>query len=211
MLQQRGWQPPDRIVVPGGNLGNSSAIAKGLYELFECGVIDKMPMITIVQAEGANPLYRMWKARAETLTPLAGAFTLATAIKIGSPVSWPKAIRGLNCSNGEVECVTEQEIADAKAIIGRDGIGCEPASAVTLAGVRKMVATGSIRPDEEIVAILTGHVLKDSDYTVSYHSGTLGYTNKNGERVKIEARYANNFVRVPASKDEILKAIEKKG
>jgi threonine synthase len=209
MLQQRGWQTPDRVVIPGGNLGNSSAIAKGFYELIECGVIEKMPRITIVQAEGANPLYRMWKAQAEKLTPMAGAFTLATAIKIGSPISWPKAIRGLMCSHGDVECVTEQEIADAKAVIGRDGIGCEPASAVTLAGIRKMVAAGSISPQEDIVAILTGHVLKDSDYTVGYHSGTLEYTNKNGEKVKIESRYANNFVRIPASRDEILKAIIK--
>jgi threonine synthase len=214
LLQQRGWQTPDRIVVPGGNLGNSSAIAKGLQELIERGVITKMPQITIVQAEGANPLYRMWQQcrdRQETadqhFDPLPNASTLATAIKIGNPVSWPKALRALRWSGGAVECVTEQEIADAKAIIGRDGIGCEPASAVTLAGIKKMVAAGDIAPDEEVVAILTGHVLKDPDYTVNYHAGTLSYENKESAKTMIEASYANAFARVPAERTAIIEAL----
>ena len=207
LLQQRGWSAPDRVVIPGGNLGNSSAIAKGFHELVERGVIEKMPKITIIQAEGANPLYRMWQARAETLAPVAGANTLATAIKIGNPVSWPKAMRGLRWSDGEVECVTEQEIADAKAMIGRDGIGCEPASAVTLAGIRKMVSAGSIEPDEDLVAILTGHVLKDPDYTVNYHRGELRFTGKSGEKIPIESRFANAFTRVPAERQAILSAL----
>lgn len=208
MMQQRGWQLPDRVVVPGGNLGNSSAIAKGFHELMERGVIAKMPRITIIQAEGANPLYRMWEARTEILTPVAGATTLATAIKIGNPVSWPKAMRGLRWSGGEVEQVTEQEIADAKAMIGRDGIGCEPASAVTLAGIKKMIAAGGVNPDEDVVAILTGHVLKDPDYTVNYHAGMLSCTNRSGEKMLIESRYANAFMRVHASRDAILKALD---
>ncbi len=207
MMQQRGWQAPDRVVVPGGNLGNSSAIAKGFHELMERGVIAKIPKIIIVQAEGANPLYQMWREQAETLTPVPDATTLATAIKIGNPVSWPKAMRGLRWSEGQVEQVTEQEIADAKAMIGRDGIGCEPASAVTLAGVKKMVAAGKVKPDEDIVAILTGHVLKDPDYTINYHAGTLGFTNKSGEKTMIESRYANSFARVPAERDAIMKAL----
>src|SRR5262245_49710692 len=230
MTQQRGWRAPDRVIVPGGNLGNSSAIAKGFHELMELGVIAKMPKITIVQAEGANPLYRMWlryrdreateaqsrdregaqvrtrdrKGAELKLTPVEGATTLATAIKIGAPLSWPKALRGLRWSEGEVEQVTEQEIADAKAMIGLDGIGCEPASAVTLAGVRKMVAAGVVKPDEDVVAILTGHVLKDPDYTVNYHAGALSFTGKNGERVALESRYANAFTRVPAERDAIM-------
>ncbi len=207
LLQQRNWTVPDRIVVPGGNLGNSSAIAKGLHELLQRGVIDKMPILTIVQAEGANPLYRMWQSHSETLTALPGAATLATAIKIGNPVSWPKAMRGLRCTQGSVESVTEQEIADAKAIIGRDGIGCEPASAVTLAGIKKMVAAGQIDPAENIVAILTGHVLKDPDYVVNYHRGTLAYTDGAGTRHSIEARYANSLIQVPAEREAILQAL----
>jgi threonine synthase len=207
LMQQRGWRAPDRVVAPGGNLGNSSAIAKGFHELVERGVIARMPKITIVQAEGANPLYQMWREQAETLTPVAGATTLATAIKIGNPVSWPKAMRALGWSEGEVEQVTEQEIADAKAMIGRDGIGCEPASAVTLAGIKKMVAAGSIKPDEEVVAVLTGHVLKDPDYTVNYHAGTLSYADRSGAQTVIESRYANAFVRAPAESAAIMKAL----
>ncbi len=214
MMQQRGWRAPDRVVAPGGNLGNSSAIAKGFHELMERGVIAKMPKITIIQAEGANPLYRTWVryrdregADGLTLEPVAGASTLATAIKIGNPVSWPKAMRGLRWSAGDVEQVTEQEIADAKAVIGRDGIGCEPASAVTLAGIKKMIAAGGVKPDEDVVAILTGHVLKDPDYTVNYHAGTLSFTNKSGEQAPIESRYANVFTRAPAERGAIMKAL----
>jgi threonine synthase len=213
MAQQRGWRAPDRIVVPGGNLGNSSAIAKGFHELLELGVIAKMPKITIIQAEGANPLYRMWAQRHEIeeselkLEPVKNATTLATAIKIGAPLSWPKAIRGLRWSEGEVEQVTEQEIADAKAMIGLDGIGCEPASAVTLAGLRKMVAAGQVGSDEDVVAILTGHVLKDPDYTVSYHAGALSLSSKGGKKKAIESRYANAFTSVPADRDAIMGAL----
>lgn len=213
MAQQRGWRAPDRVVVPGGNLGNSSAIAKGFRELLELGVITKMPKITIVQAEGANPLYRMWAEGHDLddaklkLEPVKNATTLATAIKIGAPLSWPKAIRGLRWSEGEVEQVTEQEIADAKAMIGLDGIGCEPASAVTLAGLRKMVAAGNVSPDEDVVAILTGHVLKDPDYTVNYHAGALSFSDKDGKKTAIESRYANAFTRVPADREAIMGAL----
>lgn len=213
LLQQRGWQTPDRIVVPGGNLGNSSAIAKGLHELLERGVIEKMPKITIIQAEGANPLYRLWQSSEgganedAKFESLANAFTLASAIKIGNPVSWPKAMRALRWSGGEVESVNEQEIADAKAIIGSDGIGCEPASAVTLAGIKKLVADGTIEPDEDIVAILTGHVLKDPDYTVNYHRGSLSYTDKTGQKIELQSNYANAFTQVPARREAILKAL----
>ncbi|MBO0801201.1 MAG: threonine synthase, partial [Blastocatellia bacterium] len=214
LMQQRGWNPPDRVVVPGGNLGNSSAIAKGFHELLELGLLRKMPKLTIVQAEGANPLYRLWLKRDlhPQIEPVPGAFTLATAIKIGSPISWPKAVRALQWSDGNVEQVSEQEIADAKAIIGRDGIGCEPASAVTLAGIKKMVLAGEIKPAEDLVAILTGHLLKDPDYTMRYHTGTLagalGYTGESGE-VSIEARYANAVVRLPAERGAIIEALGK--
>ncbi|MBS1789420.1 MAG: threonine synthase [Acidobacteria bacterium] len=212
LLQQRGWQAPDRIVVPGGNLGNSSAIAKGFHELLERGIMEKMPKITIIQAEGANPLFKMWQrsnAGTEDVTfePVPQAFTMASAIKIGNPVSWPKAMRALRWSGGEVESVTEQEIADAKAIIGSDGIGCEPASAVTLAGIKKLVAAGTINPEEDVLAILTGHVLKDPDYTVNYHRGTLGYTDKTGQKVELQSNYANAFTQVPAERNAILKAL----
>ena len=207
MLQQRSWLVPDRIVVPGGNLGNSSAIAKGFKELLDCGVITRLPKLTIVQAEGANPLYRMWQAEASTLEPVKGATTLATAIKIGAPVSWKKAVRGLRWCGGEVEQVSEQEIADAKAIIGRDGIGCEPASAVTLAGIKKLTAAGTINRGEEVVAILTGHVLKDPDYTVNYHRASLSYTDTSRANISIASHHANRLLQVSAEHQAILAAL----
>jgi threonine synthase len=205
LLQQRGWRVPDRIIVPGGNLGNSSAIAKGFYEMFSFGVIERMPKLTIVQAEGANPLFRMWHARAEKLTPIQSPITLATAIKIGSPVSWPKAIRGLKWSGGDVESVNEDEIADAKAIIGRDGIGCEPASAVTLAGLKRMVEAGSIDSNEDVVAILTGHFLKDPDYSINYHRGSLATIDQNAIGNAIKGRYANSLKQAPTDLEAILR------
>jgi threonine synthase len=222
MLQQRDWRVPDRIVVPGGNLGNSSAIGKGFKELLDIGVIDRMPNITIIQAEGANPLYRMWQRYNDAGTqgrgdaaneelkfePLQGAATLATAIKIGSPVSWPKAWRTLQCSAGAVEQVSEQDIADAKAIIGRDGIGCEPASAVTLAGIKKLIAAGTMRADEDVIAILTGHVLKDPDYVVNYHRGELFFTDKAGDKHRLESNYSSQWLNVAADRDAIKAALK---
>lgn len=173
LMQQRNWIVPDRIVVPGGNLGNSSAITKGFHELFTIGIINKMPKLTIVQAEGAAPLYKTWKEGGGELIRVANPHTLASAIKIGSPVSWQKALNALKLSDGNVEIVSEKEIAEAKAMIGRDGIGCEPASAVTLAGIKKLAASGDIKPNEDIVAILTGNLMKDPDYIVKYHNGSL--------------------------------------
>lgn len=207
MLQQRDWQVPDRVVVPGGNLGNSSAIAKGFQELLSIGLIDRLPVITIIQAEGANPLYRMWLSGADRLEPVPGAYTLATAIKIGAPVSWPKAVRALQSSKGTVAQVSEQSIADAKAIIGRDGIGCEPASAVTLAGLRKLVGAGQVRADEDVVAILTGHALKDPDYVIKYHQHELSLTEPGGRKVTLQANFSSQWLRIPAKKSAIIHAL----
>ncbi len=207
LLQQRGWVVPDRIVVPGGNLGNSSAIAKGFHELLVRGLISRLPVLTIIQAEGANPLDRMWQGREKVLTAVSPASTLATAIKIGNPVSWPKAVRGLTCSGGMVSSVSEQQIADAKAMIGRDGIGCEPASAVTLAGIQQLVGAGKIDPEEDVVAILTGHVLKDPDYTVHYHRGSLRYRAPSGEEHLLSSTFANAFRQVSATKEALLDAL----
>src|SRR5579872_7095415 len=139
MMDQRDWNPPDWIVLPGGNLGNTSAFGKALRELRDWGLIGKMPRLAVVQAEGSAPFYDlMHTPDRATLTAVPHPETLATAIKIGDPVSWPKALHEVVCSGGIVEKVTEQEIADAKAIIGLCGIGCEPASAATLAGIRKL-------------------------------------------------------------------------
>jgi threonine synthase len=171
-LQQLRWQVPDWIVVPGGNLGNSSAFGKALKELHDLGIIDRLPRLAIIQAEGASPLYQAYRRGFDQLVPMK-ANTLATAIKIGSPVNYPKAVRALKWLNGVVEMVTDQEIMDAKALIDAQGIGCEPASACSLAGVRKLAKMGIIGRGETVVGVLTGHVLKDTDAVIQYHTSSL--------------------------------------
>lgn len=166
LFEQLEWRVPDYLVVPGGNLGNSSAFGKAFMELKRYGFIEKVPRIVIVQARGANPLARMWDAGAAELEALAQPETDATAIRIGNPRSWKKALDGVRFSGGRVMDVTDEEIGEAKAMIGRDGIGCEPASATTLAGLRKLVSSGDLDRDAEVVAILTGHALKDTDYII---------------------------------------------
>jgi threonine synthase len=173
LLEQLGWQPPDHIVVPGGNLGNSSAIGKALLEMHELKMIPRLPKLSIIQAEGANPFYRCVREfDGKKLEPMT-ADTMATAIRIGNPASWKKALKVLRATGGQVEQVSEVEIAEAKAEIGADGIGCEPASAVTLAGLKKIRAAGFVKPNEFVVLILTGHLLKDPDFTIKFHRGEL--------------------------------------
>ena len=173
MIEQMDWQVPEHVIVPGGNLANSSALAKGFAEMKQLGLIPRMPKISIVQAEGANPLYTaMQENGGESMTPVA-ADTRATAIRIGNPASWKKAAQALRTTGGWCEQVSEAEIALAKAEIGAEGIGCEPASAVTLAGLKKLVANGRVGVEERAVLILTGHTLKDSDYTIHSHRDEL--------------------------------------
>jgi threonine synthase len=223
ILEQNDWRVPEHIVVPGGNLGNSSALGKGFGEMLRLGLIDRLPKISVVQAEGAAPLahlFRKWQQHEKSSdVPDVIEFvehpnTLATAIKIGSPVSWKKAIRAVIQSHGQVISITEQELADAKAVIGRDGIGCEPASAATLAGIRKLVAAGKTQKNESVVAVLTGHVLKDPDYVSHYHRGTLAIEShvpgKPAARHSIKGNFGNAPVRVAANKHAILENLEKR-
>ena len=209
LLDQLDWQVPDRIVVPGGNLGHSASIGKALWELKQLGLIDRIPRVTIIQASGASPLHSMLASGLETLRPFAPARTHATAIKIGSPVSWKKALRSLEFSDGWCDAVNEQEIADAKAVLGRDGLGCEPASATTVAGLKKLLEANheqdavTIHPGETVVAILTGHQLKDPEYTVNYHFGKLELDSLEGDTREIESRFGNPPIRVPADLEKI--------
>jgi threonine synthase len=174
LLDQLDWRVPDWVVMPGGNLGNCAAFGKGFFEMRQLGLIDRLPRIAVVQAERSAPFYHFMQAAGNgAFLPVAEPETLATAIRIGDPVSWPKAWDVLQKTGGLVELVTEQEIADAKAIIGRSGIGCEPASAATLAGIKKLTASGIISKDASVVSILTGNVLKDPDYIYRYHTGKL--------------------------------------
>jgi len=173
LLEQLEWQPPDHLVVPGGNLGNSSALGKAFLEMKELGLISRLPKLSVIQAEGANPFYRSIREHGgKKLLPMQ-AETLATAIRIGNPASWKKALRVIQATEGTVEQVSEVEIALAKAEIGSDGVGCEPASAVTLAGLKKLVKQGYVKSGESVVLILTGHVLKDPEFTLQFHRGDL--------------------------------------
>jgi threonine synthase len=173
LLEQLEWQVPEHVIVPGGNLANGSALAKGFTEMHHLGLISRIPKVSIIQAEGANPLYRtITENGGKELIPVK-ANTRATAIRIGNPASWRKALRALRMTGGWCEQVSEQEIALAKAEIGAEGVGCEPASAVTLAGLKKLVAQGKVGREERAVLILTGHTLKDSDYTINYHRDEL--------------------------------------
>lgn len=176
LMEQCGWNPPDVVVVPGGNLGNSSAFGKALMEMKHFGFIDKVPQLVVVQAEGANPFARAWKAGTSEVSPVVEPHTEATAIRIGAPKSWKKAMRGVKFSNGTVTDVPDSEIGQAKEVIGRDGIGCEPASAASLAGIRRLIAEGFLRQDADIIAVLTGHVLKDTDYIVRHHDVKIEHT-----------------------------------
>lgn len=172
LLEQLGWQVPDHVIVPGGNLGNSSALGKALLELKALGLISRLPKLSIIQAEGSNPFFRMIREGKKELVPMQ-AETMATAIRIGNPASWKKAVRVLETTGGMVEQASEAEIAQAKAEIGADGVGCEPASAVTLVGLKKLVASGFVKRNESVVLILTGHVLKDPEFTLKFHRGEL--------------------------------------
>ena len=213
LLHQRRWSVPDHVVMPGGNLGNSSAFGKGFKELKDLGLIDRLPRLSVVQADGAAPFASLFGSDSEMLTPIEHPQTLATAIKIGAPVSWKKALRAVLESGGSVLSVSEQEIADAKAIIGRDGVGCEPASATTVAGIKRLVADGVIETDADVVAVLTGHILKDTDYAINYHQDKLYTHDRAADKTKEERRIAGTFSnppqRVKATKAAILEGLQR--
>ena len=173
IAEQLDWQVPDHVIVPGGNLGNSSALGKGFLEMMHLGLSAKVPKLSVIQAEGANPLYlSLLRGDGSDIQPM-HATTRATAIRIGNPASWRKAARVIDQTGGYCEQVSEAEIALAKAEIGQEGIGCEPASAVTLAGLKKLVQQGKVQPGESVVLVLTGHTLKDSEYTIDFHREKL--------------------------------------
>jgi len=212
LVEQMQWEVPDHLVMPGGNLGNSSAFGKGFRELFALGLIQKMPRISVVQAVGASPFAKFFLSHDPTdpqFTDEPHPTTLASAIKIGAPVSWKKAWRAVEETRGAVLTVTEQEIADAKAVIGRDGIGCEPASATTVAGIRKLRAQQFIKPNEQVVAVLTGNVLKDTDYVIGYHNKSLSSDTEGF----ISGSFTNTPIQVTGGRDElraVLSSLSKK-
>jgi threonine synthase len=173
LMEQLDWNVPDHVIVPGGNLANSSAIGKGFHEMLGLGLISRLPRISIIQAAGANPLVRSVREfGGERIEPVQ-AETRATAIRIGNPASWKKAVGVLRETGGACEEVSEQEIAEAKYEIGVEGIGCEPASAATLAGLKKLTRSGFVQRTESVVLVLTGHCLKDPEFTLDQRKPAL--------------------------------------
>ena len=227
ILEALRWRVPDWVVVPGGNLGNVSSFGKAFIELKELGLIERTPRLAVVNAAGADTFYQLYERHG--LRWNGGAFdkpkldaymtamdaadrraaTLASAIEINRPVNLPKALRALERCGGVVREATDQEMLDAKAHIGAGGLGCEPASAATVAGLRKLVQEGVIAKDETVACVLTGHVLKDPDATVAYHTADPAvFDAKLGKRGVKRASFANRAVQVPNDLAEIVKAIE---
>ena len=227
VMEGLGWEVPDWIVVPGGNLGNSSAFGKAFMELHELGLIDRMPRLAVINAAGANTLYELYERRGlrwcggrfdESLVQRyyeeldarhRKASTIASAIEINRPVNLSKCLRALDACDGVVREVTDQDILDAKAQVGAGGFGCEPASAATVAGLRLLRAEQVIDPDARVVCVLTGHQLKDPNVTVAYHSGDQDLFNRVlRHRGVARASFANRAVAVSNDLDEITRAIQ---
>ena len=193
MLQQLRWNAPDWIVFPAGNLGNAAAFGKAIREALAQGWIDRAPRLLAVQAHGAAPFEHSFRANFESLKPV-HAETLATAIKIGAPVSFKRAVRSLTETNGVVLAVDDNAILDAKAVVDAAGIGAEPASCASVAGVKSAVASGLIAKGERCVCLLTGNLLKDPEATLAYHDELLK---------GINAKRANRPVSIPATRDAL--------
>jgi threonine synthase len=227
ILEALRWEIPDWIVVPGGNLGNVSAFGKAFFELKELGLIDRVPRLAVINAAGADTFFQLYErhgvrwnngqpdqrklnAYMKMLDDAnARADTLASAIEINRPVNLPKALRALERCGGVVREATDQEILDAKAKIGAGGLGCEPASAVSVAGLQKLIREGIILPSERVVCVLTAHLLKDPTATVAYHSSDPKmFEEVLGKRGVKRVAFANRAVQVPNDLDEIVKAIE---
>ena len=202
------WNVPDHLIVPGGNLANSSALGKGFREMKELGIVARVPRISVIQAEGANPLVRSFAASQGKLLEPVEANTRATAIRIGNPASWRKAARVIEETGGWCLDVSEAEIAIAKAELGAEGLGCEPASAVTLAGLKKLRARGDVAAADSVVLLLTGHTLKDADYTIDFHRGTLLTGEEAAGREAEIGALRRNAVAVEADAKAVLAAVE---
>ncbi len=168
LLQQLAWEPPDWIVLPAGNLGNTAAFGKALREARQWGLISRLPRLAAVQAEGAAPFARSF-AEGFAQRHRVKAETVATAIRIGNPASYDRAVQAITETNGLVLSVSDADLLEAKAVIDASGIGCEPASAVTLAGLRRLIGTRDVRSTDRVVAVLTGHILKDPGVLLRYH------------------------------------------
>jgi threonine synthase len=199
IVQQFDWEVPDVIIIPGGNLGNVSALGNGLLMMKNLGLISKLPRIVVAQAQRANPLYLSYLKNFETFEPIQAQKTLASAIQIGNPVSVQKAIRTLKTFNGIVEQASEEELADAAALGDRTGMFNCPHTGVALAVLIKLLKQGKIDKSERVVVISTAHGLKFTEFKVKYHEKSLEFP----------CQYANRPVELPPRVDAVKEALEK--
>lgn len=226
VLESLNWEVPDWIVVPGGNLGNSSAFGKAFMELKQLGLIDRVPRLAIINAHGANTLYQLYEqegirwnggnydgnATSEFFTQMdqenRRASTLASAIEINRPVNFSKSLRALDVCDGIVREVSDQQILDAKAQVGAGGLGCEPASAASVAGAKLLKSEGVIASSDRVVCVLTGHQLKDPNATVAYHSATAEQMDEKLTSHGVsEAPFSNGPIVVENDLDKIIEVI----
>jgi threonine synthase len=227
VLEALGWEVPDWIVVPGGNLGNSSAFGKAFHEMKTLGLVDRVPRLAVINADGARTLADLynkrgvrWNRGKPDADALAGYYremaeggwkpaTTATAIEINRPVNLRKCLRALECMDGVVRAVTDQQILDAKAMVGRYGCGCEPASAASVAGAKMLVEEGVIGRGERVVCILTGHALKDPKATIDYHMLPADELSAKYREFEVTGNpFSNKPVPVADDLGEILRALD---
>lgn len=201
IVQQFDWTVPDWIVIPGGNLGNTAALGRGVLMMYELGLIDRLPRIACAQANNANPLYRAYLNNFETYEPVVAQPTAATAIQIGDPVSIHRAVAILKQFNGVVEEATEQEMADASARADRTGLYCCPHTGVAIAAAIKLIDRGVIKKSDRVVIISTAHGLKFSNFKVDYHEGTMR---------EVSSTYANPPVEIPADIDSVRRVLNER-
>ena len=194
IVRQFDWEVPDWLIIPGGNLGNVSALAKGLDMMFELGLIRRKPRICVAQAEAANPLYLSYQRDFRVFEPIAARPTVASAIQIGNPVSAPKAIDALKRYDGVVEQASEVEIAEACAEADRTGLFNCPHTGVALVALNKLIANGTIRKSDRVVVISTAHGLKFADFKIRYHESRL---------VDVEPQLSNPPIELPADYDQV--------
>jgi threonine synthase len=199
-VQQFNWEVPDWVVIPGGNLGNVSALGKGFLMMRELGLIQKLPRIAVAQAENANPLYLSYMEHFEKFVPVQAKKTLASAIQIGNPVSAKRAIKVLREFDGVVEQASESELADEAAAADRTGMFNCPHTGVALAAFRKLVERKVIRPKQRVVVISTAHGLKFAEQKTAYHLGQLE---------GVDSKYANHPLEIEANLGKVTEAIKR--
>ncbi len=199
IVQQLGWEVPDWIVIPAGNLGNISALGRGLLMMRDLGLIDRLPRLAAAQAERANPLYLSYRTGFRDYRPVTARPTLASAIRIGAPVSYERAVKTLSAFDGTVEQASEDELANAAALADRAGLYTCPQTGTALAAAAKLAATGTIAPDQRVVVISTAHGLKFTDFKVGYHRNALE---------DVTARHSNPLVELPADVAAVRRAIQ---